>query len=416
MALYELSDNRLAEIAQASFTQLGVRERENIQRALRLRIEAITPGVRTMVLAEEFSDWVDANRRIDLLCLDDQARLVVVELKRDASVHMELQAIRYAAMVSAMRFEQAVEAHRKYLRANGSTDDPETQIRLFLEQPDGAVALSNEVRIVLAAADFTAEVTTTVLWLNKQGLDIRCIQMRPYGVEDRVFLDIQQIIPLPAAEQYQVALREKTQEQVAADRQTRDTTRYDLSIGDVIYPNLPKRRLVFMIVREALKRGISPPDVARAVPWREEALFASAAGELEAEQLEQASGKSRERYFMGEGELFLSDGKTYAVSNQWGHRTHDALDAIVALLPPGEDVSYEPVVGAEVEAEIRGFVIRRLPSGTIEVERGGAVIEPARPELRQLASELGVSTVNGQGKDLNTRQLGAKILKAIGSS
>ncbi|WP_234192066.1 hypothetical protein [Pseudacidovorax sp. NFM-22] len=416
MALYELSDNRLAEIAQASFTQLGVRERENIQRALRLRIEAITPGVRTMVLAEEFSDWVDANRRIDLLCLDDQARLVVVELKRDASVHMELQAIRYAAMVSAMRFEQAVEAHRKYLRANGSTDDPETQIRLFLEQPDGAVALSNEVRIVLAAADFTAEVTTTVLWLNKQGLDIRCIQMRPYGVEDRVFLDIQQIIPLPAAEQYQVALREKTQEQVAADRQTRDTTRYDLSIGDVIYPNLPKRRLVFMIVREALKRGISPPHVAQAVPWREDALFASAAGELEAEQLEQASGKSRERYFMGEGELFFKDGRTYAISNQWGHRTHEALDAIVALLPPGEEVSYEPVVGAELEAEIRGFVIRRLPSGTIEVERDGVVIEPARPVLRQLASELGVSTVNGQGKDLNTRQLGAKILKAIGSS
>jgi RecB family endonuclease NucS len=44
-------------------------------------------------MAEEFSDWQDRSRRIDLLCLDTDANLVVVELKRtnDAG-HMELQA------------------------------------------------------------------------------------------------------------------------------------------------------------------------------------------------------------------------------------------------------------------------------------------------------------------------------------
>jgi len=42
---------------------------------MRASIDAITPDpqVQTMVLAEEFGDWVRANRRIDLLCLDENA-------------------------------------------------------------------------------------------------------------------------------------------------------------------------------------------------------------------------------------------------------------------------------------------------------------------------------------------------------
>ena len=55
-----------------------------------------TAGV--LVVAEEFGDWEESKRRIDLLGLDRDATLVVIELKRtDDGGHMELQAIRYAA-------------------------------------------------------------------------------------------------------------------------------------------------------------------------------------------------------------------------------------------------------------------------------------------------------------------------------
>lgn len=76
--LYEMTGNSLTAVPERTFTELGLQERANIQRAIRTHIEAITPGVNTMVLAEEFGDWEGANRRIDLLCLDSEARLVVV--------------------------------------------------------------------------------------------------------------------------------------------------------------------------------------------------------------------------------------------------------------------------------------------------------------------------------------------------
>ncbi len=56
-----------------------------------------------LVVAEEYGLFEDSRRRVDLLALDRSGTLVVIELKRtDDGGHMELQALRYAAMVSTM--------------------------------------------------------------------------------------------------------------------------------------------------------------------------------------------------------------------------------------------------------------------------------------------------------------------------
>ena len=414
MALYELTDDSLAPIAQKTFTELGLLERSNIQRAVRSHITAITPGIRTMVLAEEFCDWVDANRRIDLLCIDEKARLVVVELKRDNSAHMELQALRYAAMVSTMRFEQAVEAHSKYLKSLGSEADAEQAIREFLGTDERTVALDETVRIVLAASDFSTELTTTVLWLNKQNLDIRCVQMCPHHVDGRIFLDVKQVIPLPEAEQYQVALREKSMEQAAARTQSRDTTRYDLTIGEVTLVDLPKRRLIYEVVAEAVRRGLSPDRIAACVPWREGKMFVCAEGQLNEEQLCAASrGKSLDRFYTGQADLFHVGEKTYAFSNQWGSRTLEATESILALMPEGAAIHYSPTTRVVQEVSYCEYVIRQRENGTIELQRNGTVVQPVKPALRELANRLNVVSQNGKANDINTRQLGAQVIRAI---
>lgn len=51
MALYEIAGESLIPITQRTFTELGLQERANIQKAVRTHIAAITPGVKTMVLA-----------------------------------------------------------------------------------------------------------------------------------------------------------------------------------------------------------------------------------------------------------------------------------------------------------------------------------------------------------------------------
>ena len=80
MALFKVTNERLEAVRTTSFIEEKLLERKDLQRLLRVDISPI--GADLMVIAEEFGDWEESNRRIDLLCLDKQARLVVVEIKR----------------------------------------------------------------------------------------------------------------------------------------------------------------------------------------------------------------------------------------------------------------------------------------------------------------------------------------------
>ncbi|NOJ92525.1 hypothetical protein HMI51_06225 [Corallococcus coralloides] len=209
MALYEVSGGSLKKVESVSFAREGVRERQDLQKWLRDEPEAL--GEELLIVAEEFGDWEDSRRRIDLLALDRSANLVVIELKRtEDGGHMELQAIRYAAMVSSMTFEDVVRVHEDYLQQQGSDQSARARIAAFLNtSPEEPAELSNSPRIILVSQDFSREVTTTVLWLVERGLDLTCIQVLPYKVEGRMFLELRQVLPLEEASDYQVRLRRK---------------------------------------------------------------------------------------------------------------------------------------------------------------------------------------------------------------
>ena len=109
MSIFELEKDQIVQLPKTSFIAEGVKERKDLQKILRSRIDILDLDL--LVIAEEYGNWEESRRRIDLLALDRNANLVVIELKRtEDGGHMELQALRYAAMVSTMTFAQAVEA------------------------------------------------------------------------------------------------------------------------------------------------------------------------------------------------------------------------------------------------------------------------------------------------------------------
>lgn len=226
MALFEMKRDCFEPITGSSLTELKIRERSDLQRLLSRQIELIDENL--YVLTEEFGDWEDSRHRIDLLAIDKEANLVVIELKRTADgSYMELQAIRYAAMVSTMTYERAVQIHSEFLARKGEDgSQAEAAILEFLQWEDsGSEEFGSDVKLILVSQGFGIELTTTVLWLLDRDIDIRCIRLVPYNDEGRCLIDVQQIIPLPEASSYVVRIKEKGKQ----ERRQKDE-RYDIRL------------------------------------------------------------------------------------------------------------------------------------------------------------------------------------------
>ena len=229
MSIYKMTGNRegLEEVAPTSFGQEGVLERSDLQRLLRDKSEVLEKGL--LVISEEFGNWEDSKRRIDLLALDSDGRLVVIELKRgETGEHMDLQAIRYAAMVANMTFQQTIDTFQSYLEGRAAAvggddvvpDEAESQIREHLRSADdGSKAIQSETpRIILVSEGFSKELTTCVLWLNDSwlsatGIDIKCVQLQLHRNGNELLLETRTLIPLPEASDYKERIAERQREE-----------------------------------------------------------------------------------------------------------------------------------------------------------------------------------------------------------
>ena len=350
MAIYEITSQAIEPIEQTTFRDAKILERAGLQPLLRDSIDIIAPGC--LVIAEEFGEWEDSRRRIDLLALDDEANIVVIELKRtEDGGHMELQAVRYAAMVSTMTFEQAVRAHERFLSAAGrGEEDAAANIleHLGWDEPDED-AFAQDVRIVLASTQFSRELTSAVIWLNERSLDIRCVRLIPYDDGGRVLLDVQQVIPLPEAEAYQVRVRAKSRKERESRQSERDLTKYLVIIDGEAHGPLPKRATVFRVVKHMCDRGVDPAEIQKRVTFNKKNSFRWAPGAFRTEDdfidavtklaAERGRKFSPKRCYTADDERIEANGFTYAISNQWGGRAIEWLEQVLAAFPgPGVEV------------------------------------------------------------------------------
>ncbi|WP_407448211.1 hypothetical protein [Fibrobacter sp.] len=206
-------------IKQTTFADLKMRE-SDIEDVLNNNISEIFSEDESMlIIGRQVRNA--GNGRSDLTALDKDGNIVLIEIKRDAkdiksrSEAFTFQAIRYVASYSKIQTleELADTIYAPYLEKyenekipNGKSSREFALYKLnkFLESNEKN-GLSDHQRIILIASGYDEQTLSAALWLSKNGIDICCYQLTPYECDSKIFLDVQQLIPV---KDYIVKIRE----------------------------------------------------------------------------------------------------------------------------------------------------------------------------------------------------------------
>ena len=248
-------ENRASEkISEVEFSRLGLQERRDIQEWI-----AANPGILgegLLIVSKEFSGFDRINERLDLLAVDQDGKLVVIELKRDdtgADAHW--QAIKYASYLRHATADEIVAMLAKHERV--PHDEAITQLLQHLDADD-LNDLNHGQRIILASHRFAPQVTSAVLWLNEKVPDdnlITCVQLIPYHDQqkDALYVQASTIIPLPGTDDYTVRIGDSPQDdgrsgdrsfgeklsRAFAESRSHETTPFLRRVGNLSIDGLP---------------------------------------------------------------------------------------------------------------------------------------------------------------------------------
>lgn len=212
--------NRITKVREMRFSDLGFRERKHLQEWLANQPDAL--GEDLLIIQKEFAGFDDTKERLDLLAIDKQGALVVIENKLDDSGRdVVWQTLKYASYCSTLSQSQLAEIFQSYLDKHSPGKDAETLICEFLEEEDFTgvtLNVGNDQRLILVAAEFRKEVTSTVLWLQSHDVHIKCFKATPYKDGNDLFLTVEQLIPLPEAEELMIGISKKAEEEKTLSR------------------------------------------------------------------------------------------------------------------------------------------------------------------------------------------------------
>ena len=227
MFIINRDENNISPLNRKSFSELGFREREHLQEWIAKKPDIL--GQDLLIIQKEFDGWNNSRERIDLLAIDKDGALVVIENKLDDSGRdVAWQAIKYAAYCSSLTKSEIADIYQKYLdtKPNMMTRSARNNICEFLGEEDFDTIGLNEgqtQKIILVGAKFRTEVTATCLWLLAHKIDVRCVKIEPYVLGSQIFLNVDQIIPPPEAEEYMIRVGTKEAEEKSARGITRQS-------------------------------------------------------------------------------------------------------------------------------------------------------------------------------------------------
>lgn len=219
MYLVNKENNNIKALEKITFTQAGFKERQHLQEWIAKNPSCL--GEDLLVIQKEFAGFDDTKERLDLLALDKEGNIVVIENKLDdTGKDVVWQALKYVSYCSSLTVQDIEQIFTSYLLDNNISEKAEDLLSDFFDNEDYAerVNIGYSQRTILVAGDYRKEVTSTVMWLLNNGIDITCFKATPYSFNQETIVDFNQIIPLQEAEDYIIKIAEKQQKEVANKR------------------------------------------------------------------------------------------------------------------------------------------------------------------------------------------------------
>jgi len=214
MFVLDKESNKITKVESKTFHYFGFKEREHLQEWIANNPECL--GERLLIIQKEFDGFNDTNERLDLLALDESGSLVVIENKLDdTGKDVTWQALKYVSYCSTLTKQQIKEIYQNYLDRYCPNENAEDKIVEFFEgKPFTEISLNeNDQRMILVAANFRKEVTSTVMWMLNHGIQVKCIKVTPYEYNGQILLDMEQIIPVKEAQDYIIRMADKVREE-----------------------------------------------------------------------------------------------------------------------------------------------------------------------------------------------------------
>ena len=207
-------ENNVEKLEPRLFKDLKIRERDHLQEWIAKNPEML--GEELLIIQKEFDGFSDTNERLDLLAVDKQANLVIIENKLDDSGrHVVWQALKYASYCSTLTTAQIIKIYQEYLDKWQPNENALQNLLDFLDRTEEELLLNkNDQRIMFVANNYRKEVTSTVLWLLNHDINIKCFRATPYSMGDDMFLQVEQIIPLPETDEFMIDIKEKVKDEI----------------------------------------------------------------------------------------------------------------------------------------------------------------------------------------------------------
>lgn len=222
--------NIVESLEQSTFSELGFRERENLQEWICHNPEMF--GEDLLIIQKEFDGFNETRERLDLLALDKEGNLVIIENKLDDTGRdVVWQALKYASYCSTLTKEEIIRIFQEYLDKYQSGDKAEDNLQDFFDSELKEIILNSGLsqRLFFVANEFRKEVTSTALWLINNGLQIQCFKVTPFTFRDESFLNMEQIIPSPESKDFMISMADKeiSEKSTKAELKKRHSLRLD---------------------------------------------------------------------------------------------------------------------------------------------------------------------------------------------